>query len=546
MHQHVARALRAGAVAAVGLAAVDVDAVGVGHAHAQALRREHVRHQARGRRLAVGAGDRDDGDAAVLVRAAAVARAVDARDDGFADVAALAVGRAQVHAQPRRGVDLDDAAALLLERLVHALGHHVDAADMQADDGRRRDRARRDLGMHVIGHVGGGAAGGQVGVVAQDHAAALVGYRLGRQALQVQARDGDVVQADLRQRGRMAVAAARVLVDLVDQLAHRVHAVADHVGRIAAGRGHQLVADHQQAVIAAGQELLDHHGADLVGRLVGHLQMLAGGDVHRHALALVAVQRLDHDRQADLLRQLPGFVDRVHRRADRHRHAGRLQQALGQVLVLRDRFGHRAGGVDLGRPDAALLDAPAQLHQRALRQAAEGDAALAGGVDDGAGRGAEADVLVGLAQRLDGGVGVEGAAGLGRGDQLDGLVEGHAADVFLAVLDDDLVGARLGRGVGVAEGHRAAGLGLQRERGLLQHMGQRDGRLGAAGRPQRADAGEALAQAGLEAGHVGERALGLAAVHDRLDGGVAAPHVGAAEGAGAGDFHLSSFGSTVL
>ena len=86
----------------------------------------------------------------------------------------------------------------------------------------------------------------------------LARHRVGVKALRGQAGEGDVVEADLGQRGGVAVAAARVAVDLVDQLAHGVHAVADHLRRFAAGGGDQLVADHQQAVVVAGQELLDH------------------------------------------------------------------------------------------------------------------------------------------------------------------------------------------------------------------------------------------------------------------------------------------------
>jgi hypothetical protein len=66
MQQHVARALRAAAVAAVGLAAVDVDAVGVGHAGAQAAAGQQMIDQPRGGRLAVGAGHGDHRDAAVV------------------------------------------------------------------------------------------------------------------------------------------------------------------------------------------------------------------------------------------------------------------------------------------------------------------------------------------------------------------------------------------------------------------------------------------------------------------------------------------------
>jgi hypothetical protein len=183
----------ASTVAAVDLAALHVDAVGVGHADPQPAGGEQVGDQPRDGGLAVGAGDGYGRDAAVF------AGAVEVADDGLADVAALAVGRRQVHAQTRRGVDLDDAAVLLLERAQHVLAHHVDAADVQANHLCRGHRARGDLGVHVVGHVGRAAAGAEVGVVAQHDAAALFGHRLRRQALHLEPADRDVVEADLGQ-----------------------------------------------------------------------------------------------------------------------------------------------------------------------------------------------------------------------------------------------------------------------------------------------------------------------------------------------------------
>ena len=50
----------------------------------------------------------------------------------------------------------------------------------------------------------------------------------------------------------MAVAAARIAVDLLNQLAHGVHAVAEYLRRIAAGGSHKAIADNQHAVIVAG------------------------------------------------------------------------------------------------------------------------------------------------------------------------------------------------------------------------------------------------------------------------------------------------------
>ena len=61
------------------------------------------------------------------------------------------------------------------------------------------DGALGDGGVNVIGHVGGGAPGGQVGVVAQAHALALIRHRFSMQPLVGQARQGNVVKPDFRQ-----------------------------------------------------------------------------------------------------------------------------------------------------------------------------------------------------------------------------------------------------------------------------------------------------------------------------------------------------------
>ncbi|GAO26580.1 hypothetical protein ALISP_6400 [Alicycliphilus sp. B1] len=94
----------------------------------------------------------------------------------------------------------------------------------------------------------------------------------------------------------------------------------------------------------------------------------------------------------------------------------------------------------------------------------------------------------------------------------------------------------LHRLVRAAEGDGAAGLRLQRQGRHLQHMGQRQALVGAVG-VQRADLGEACAQAVLEAGQGAVVSLVGLAVHDGLHGGAAGPEVGAAQGADAGDLH---------
>ena len=533
VHQHIAGAARAAAVAAVGLAAVDVDAVGVGHAHAQAIALEQVGGQAHGGGLAVGAGDRDDRNAAV------VAIRVHVVDDRFAHIAALAKARAQVHAQTRGGVDLDHATGLQLERLDHVLADDVDAADVQAHHLGGGHRARGHIGVDFVGHVGGAAAGREVGVVAQHDALAQHRHRFGGQVLLAQAVERNVVEPDLGQRRGMAIAALGVLVDDLDQFAHGVRSVADHQRRIAARGGHQLVTDHQEAVVDAGQEALDQDFLAVMARIAvaGH-DLFARLDVDGHALALVAVERLDHDRPAEFLRCQPGVFLVLDRAAQRHRHASRVQQLLGQVLVLGDAFGDRAGAVDLGGLDAALLAAPAELDQAALGQATVGNAACDCGVDDGAGRRAESHVLVGLAQASDGLDQVERLFFQRGFDQFDREIKRHAADLFLGVFDHDLIDPRIGRLRSAAEADLAAGLGLQRQRRALEHMGQRQPDLGA-GLLQGADLREALAQVLDEAGQLGQIALRGRERDDGLDRGVAGPEVGAAQGPDAGNFHLA-------
>jgi hypothetical protein len=526
MGQHVARAARAAAVAAVDLTALHVGAVGVGHAHAQSGGGHQVRHQPRHRGLAVGAGDGHHRHAAV------VAGAVEVADDGLADVAALAVGRRQVHAQPGRGVHLDHAAALLFQRAQHAFADHVDTADVQADHLRRRHRPRRHLGVHVVGDIGGAAAGAQVGVVAQHHAPALGRHRAGLQALHPQPVDGDLVQADACQRGGMAVAAARVRVDRSTSSLTLSTPSPMTCGGSRRAAATELPAHHQQPEITAGQVLLDHHRADGRGRLEGRVQVLARDDIDGHALALVAVLRLDHHRQADLLRHGPGIVGVAHRPAAGHRHAGGLQQGLGQVLVLGDGFGHGAGGVDLGGLDAALPGTPAELHQAAFGEATVGNAARDGGVDDRAGGRTQPQVLVDLAQAVHGRGRIEAALGSGcGGDQLVRQFQCQAADFFLAVLDHHLVGPGFAGGRGAAVGHRAAGLCLQRQRREFQHLGHRQRAL--VDGPGLGQCREQRAQARREGRQAADVALVRFAAHDGFDGRVPAPQVGPAQRADA-------------
>ncbi len=104
-----------------------------------------------------------------------------------------------MHAQSRRGVDFHNAAALVLQRTQNGFADHVDTADVQPHHLGRRYGAGCHLGVHIVCHVGGGATRGQVGVVAQVDAPALIRNRICIQALFAQARQRDIIKPDFGQ-----------------------------------------------------------------------------------------------------------------------------------------------------------------------------------------------------------------------------------------------------------------------------------------------------------------------------------------------------------
>ena len=173
MHQHIARAARAAAIARVGLPAIHIHAIGVGHAHAQALRLDQVRRQTHRGGLAVGASHRYHRDASCrTVREHLV-------NHGIAHITTLAIRRADVHAQTGRRIDFDNAPTLFFEGTQDRLAHDIDTADVQAHHLGGFDHTGGHFRVHIVGDIGGAAACRQVGVVAQNDAAAFDGHRFG-------------------------------------------------------------------------------------------------------------------------------------------------------------------------------------------------------------------------------------------------------------------------------------------------------------------------------------------------------------------------------
>ncbi len=156
--------------------------------------------------------------------------------------------------------------------------------------------------------------------------------------------------------------------------------------------------------------LQQHAAVELAGVFDGGLDLFAVRQVHRHALALLAVHRLDHQRA--VLGEEGGVVRGAGGQALlRLLQAGAFQRPVGQALVLAEGHAHRAGQV---AQRLAAADAPAALGQ--AEEAGVGvlhlyfDAAPMGLVDDDPGvgvqpllgAGAEEQRLVDAVLALDG------------------------------------------------------------------------------------------------------------------------------------------------
>ena len=325
----------------------------------------------------------------------------------------------------------------------------------------------------------------------------------------------------------MALAAPGIAVDLLDEFADGMNAVADHLGRVAARRGDEMISHHQQAEIIAGNIAFNHDlGADFGGGGIGRQHAFMGLDIDGNAFALIAVLGFDHHRAADFTCRRPGILGIRHGPPVGYRNPGCIEQFFGQFLVLGDGFGNGAGAVCLGGLDAALPAAPAELHHAARSHAPIRDAARHCGLNDGAGAGPEALVLIQFAQACQCVGEVEGrVVHCGAAKRLREL-EREPADLLLAVFDHDLEYPWLGRCRSAAEGHRTSGLRLQPKGGELQRMRHGNGFF-VARRLQGADFREPCAQPGFEVGHIPDQAF--TACHNGFNRSVPAPQIGAAQ-----------------
>ena len=144
------------------------------------------------------------------------------------------------------------------------------------------------------------------------------------------------------------------------------------------------------------------------GRFVARPEVFHRGDVGGDAAAVIARERLGHDRPADPVGGGLRLLERIADLALRHRDAGIVEDLLGPFLVVGDRVADDARGVGHRRLEPPLLHAVAELGiARALGQVVGRDAAVARGLDDRAGRGAERVRVAHLLQVVDDGLKVD-------------------------------------------------------------------------------------------------------------------------------------------
>ncbi len=290
-----------------------------------------------------------------------------------------------VHPEPRRGVDLDDGPTRLAHRLGDVGREEVDAGDVQAHDARRLFGDLHVVLVRVPGAVDRDAPRRHVAGGGQQYLFALGRDVFEREPLLLHQVARGIVDLDAGQHLLVADATAWILVGLLHQLGDRALAVAGDVGRDPLRDRHHVPADHQHAIVVAGDVGLHHH---LTAARFGHgpLEPAAygalGAQIQPHPAAVVAVQRLGHHGEPDPLGGHDGIVLGAHHLAARDRQPGRGQQAVRHLLVAGDVHGERTRLGGHRGADPLLVGPLAQLDQGVFVQPDPRDVAGDGFVDD--------------------------------------------------------------------------------------------------------------------------------------------------------------------
>jgi hypothetical protein len=331
-----------------------------------------------------------------------------------------------------------------------------------------------------------------------------------------------------RERNSSTRLSIRILVHLFDQLADGGDAVARHLRGDTLGDGHHLAVHDEDPVVVAGEELLDDHVAAVL-RLALRLaeaeaELLLILDADGDAAAVIAVERLHHQRVAQPPRLAHRIVLAPHDDAARDGDSALVEQLLGEVLVAGELGRDERGLAGNRGADALLVLAVAELDEAGFVEPHHRDSAPLRLVHQRLGGGAEGVAADEALQRVQPAVEVELAVevpdaveapdllhlrGQKRLDELEGGAPGGEAHLLLVIGEHHVVDARpvLHR-AGLAACGAGAGQRLQLQRDMLGDVPQPSPlpqpSLEAAADPQRtavpADPGQQLQEGVGEAG----------------------------------------------
>ena len=214
--------------------------------------------------------------------------------------------------------------------------------------------------------------------------------------------------------------------------------------------GRDPAAHDETPVVVAGDVGLDDHvlAAALAERLGPRgADVLLGAQVQRDAPPVVAVERLDHARVAEPARGRHRVVLGLDDLGARDRQAGRVEQAVGELLVARDVDGDPGGPARHRGADPLLVDALAELDEAVAVEADVRDVAAGGLVEERLGAGPEREPLGEQDELFELRDEVERERLVARGHEMVHERDGHPprldADLLLAVLEDHVVPAGL-------------------------------------------------------------------------------------------------------
>ncbi|MFO0867819.1 MAG: hypothetical protein U0935_02625 [Pirellulales bacterium] len=299
--------------------------------------------------------------------------------------------RRDVHAERGTGIHFQDGSALLLQRHADILSDDVETGDVESHG------ARGQHGFVGVGRMHFGRTVGRQIAHGLDHYP-LAGFRDrgGVESLLFQFDQRGIIELEDGELVGVVLTPSRITIDFVDQFADGPLAVPHHEFALTAGRCHQAMSDHQQAVRLSQSVLLDQHPrvvAIFDRPLVGGHDLFTGRQVERDASGVVGATRLDDDRKANFLSGHPGVVGAGDRSSLRHGHSDGAQQAFRQFLVLSDALGNGARGVCFRRPDASLMAAFAELHQASRIETSDRNPARRCRADDGPAARSESHVV---------------------------------------------------------------------------------------------------------------------------------------------------------